>query len=111
LTDRLELLISNLGIKKMDFAEKIHFSQSYVSMVLNGDKTNPSVRFFDAVCREFSVNPEWLKSGKGEMFKKPDSSASSFNAEILAKLRLLSPQEQKTIEEIIDAFLAKANNR
>jgi len=107
---RLDLLVSNLGVKKMDFAKKIHFSQSYVSMVLNGEKTNPSVRFFDAVCREFNVNPEWLKNGKGTMFVKPDSSASPFDAEILVKLRLLPAKEQKTIEEIIDAFLSKESN-
>jgi len=105
----MDLLVSNLGVKKMDFAEKIHFSQSYVSMVLNGEKTNPSGRFFDAVCREFNVNPEWMKNGKGEMFVKPDASASPFDAEILVKLRLLSPQEQKMIEKIIDAFLSKGN--
>jgi len=110
LADRLELVITNLGIKKMDFAEKIHFSQSYVSMVLNGDKTNPSVRFFDAVCREFNVNPEWLKSGKGEMFSIPGLPAYSIDTEIVAKLRLLPPEEQKMIEGIINAFLFKANN-
>jgi len=108
LADRLTLLTTNLGIKKMDFAEKIRFSQSYVSMVLNGDKTNPSSRFFDAVCREFSVNPEWLKNGKGEMFAIPGLSAPSIDKEIVAKLRLLPSEEQKMIEEIINAFLVKA---
>jgi len=109
LTDRLDLLITNLGVKKMEFAARINFSQSYISMVFNGDKTNPSGRFYDAVCREFNVNPEWLIKGKGEMFEKPDESASQFDAEIVAKMRLLPRQEKKVIEEIIDAFIAKAN--
>jgi len=103
----MALLVENLGIKKMDFAKRIHFSQSYVSMVINGDKTAPSYRFYDAVHRQFNVNPEWLKTGKGEMFIKPDAEASPFDAEILAKIRLLSKQEQKTVEDIIDAFITK----
>jgi len=110
LAGRLDLLISNLGIKKMDFAKEIHFSQSYVSMVLNGTKTNPSSRFFDAICREFNVNPEWLKNGKGEMFIIPGLPAYSINTEIVAKIRLLPPDEQKMIEGIINAFLFKKNN-
>jgi len=92
----------------MDFAKGIHFSQSYVSMVLNGDKTNPSVRFFEAVCREFNVNPEWLKSGKGDMFSIPGLPAYSIDTEIIAKIRLLPSDEQKIIEGIINAFLFKA---
>jgi len=107
LANRLVLLISHLGIKKIDFAQRINFSQSYTSMVLNGIKTNPSSRFYDAVCREFSINPEWLKSGKGEMFAIPGLSASSIDAEILAKLRLLPSSEQKMIEGVINTLLMK----
>jgi len=107
LANRFELLISDLGIKKMDFAKKIRFSQSYVSMVLNGTKTNPSGRFFDAVCREFNVNPEWIKNGRGEMFVIPGLPAYSLDSEIIAKIRLLPPDEQKMIEGIINAFLFK----
>jgi len=108
LADRLTLLISHLGIKKIDFSRKIHFSQSYTSMVLGGIKTNPSGRFYEAVCREFSVNPEWLKNGKGEMFTIPGLAASSIDAEILAKLRLLPPSEQQMIEGVINTLLMKA---
>jgi len=107
LTDRMELLISNLRITRKDFAEKINFSQSYVTMVTNGTKPAPSKRFLDAVCREFSVNPEWLTDGKGDMFAPQGLEASPLKTEILVKLNLLPPQEQKTVEDIIDAFLSR----
>jgi len=108
LADRLVLLLGHLGIKKIDFSRKIKFSQSYTSMVLTGAKTNPSGRFYEAVCREFSVNPEWLKSGKGEMFTIPGLTAASIDAEILAKIRLLPPAEQQMVEGIVNALLMKA---
>jgi len=107
LANRLSLLISHLGIKKIEFSQRINFSQSYTSMVLNGIKTNPSSRFYDAVCREFSVNPEWLKNGKGEMFAIPGLTAASVDAEILAKLRLLPPSEQQMVEGIVNTLLMK----
>jgi len=104
LLDRLTLLISNLGIKKLDFAKEIHFSQSYVSMVLNGTKTNPSIRFIDAICREFNVNPEWLKDGKGDMYVISGVPAYSIDTEIVAKIRLLPPDGLKTARVICMLF-------
>jgi len=92
----------------MDFAQRIHFTQSYVSMVLTGVKTSPSVRFLDAICREFNVNPEWLKNGKGDVYAIPGQSLQSDDAELMAKFRLLPSGEQQVIEEIINAFLLKS---
>ena len=108
LAGRLDFLISNLGIKQLDFARRIHFTQSYVSMVLSSVKTNPSVRFIDAICREFSVNPEWLTNGKGDVYAVPGQSLPTDDAELMAKFRLLPSGEQLIIEEIINSFLLKS---
>ena len=107
LAGRLEYLISNLGIKQLDFARRINFTQSYISMVLSGQKTSPSPRFFDAVCREFSVNPEWLSNGKGDIYTIPGLPLPSDDAELLAKYHLLPLPDQHIIEEIVNAFLLK----
>ena len=76
-------------------------------MVLNGSKTSPSSRFIDAVCREFNVNIEWLKNGKGDIYAIPGLPMQAEDAELLAKYRLLPSSEQKIVEEIINAFLFK----
>jgi len=107
LAGRLDFLISSLGIKQLDFAQRIHFTQSYVSMVLSGVKTSPSSRFLDAICREFNINPEWLASGKGDVYAIPGQSLPTEDAEMLAKYRLLPKSEQQIIEEVINAFLLK----
>jgi len=77
-------------------------------MVISGAKPSPGRRFIEAICREFSVNPEWLTSGKGEVFSIPGLPLSSGKAEILAKFRLLPDDKQKVIEDIIDGFLQKS---
>jgi len=102
------MVLAHLGIKKIDFARIINFSQSYTSMVLNGVKTSPSSRFLEAVSREFGVNLEWLKTGKGEMFTIPGVTAASIDTEILAKMRLLPPAEQLMIEGMINTLVMKA---
>jgi len=108
LTDRVAFLISELGIMQKDFAHRIKYTQAYISMVLSGAKPSPGTRFIDAICREFSVNPDWLTNGKGEVFSIPGLPLSSGKAEILAKFRLLPDDKQQVVEDIIDGFLQKS---
>jgi transcriptional regulator with XRE-family HTH domain len=108
LNERLEKVIKYLGIKKMYFAEKIGFTPSYVSMILNGKKMNPSVRFFESVARAFRVNIEWLRTGEGEMFAGADLNLSDEDAALVEKYRALPPSDRKTVETIVDAMLIKS---
>jgi transcriptional regulator with XRE-family HTH domain len=108
LADRLAFLISELGIMQKDFAHRVRYTQAYVSMVLSGAKPSPGRRFIEAICREFSVNEEWIANGKGEVFSVSDLPLSSGKAEILAKFRLLPADKQKVVEDIIDGFLQKS---
>lgn len=107
LSSRLASLIVNLGMKSVDFAARIGFSQAYVSLIMNGKKTNPSQRFFDSVAREFNVSVQWLREGTGDMFTFPDLDISSSDATLLAKYRLLPAAERKIVDDIVDAILLK----
>ena len=108
LPQRLERLFIDLGINQIDFARRIGFTQPYLSQILNGSKKGPSPRFFDVVRREFNVNPEWLKTGKGEIFFIPGAEDNTEDAEILAKYRLLSEPQQRVIKDMIKALLIKS---
>ncbi|GHV06418.1 hypothetical protein FACS189485_14910 [Spirochaetia bacterium] len=108
LDKRLRNLIFTLNMKEKDFAQKIGFTQAYVSMILTGKKTNPSSRFFDSVSRVFYVNMEWLRSGEGEIFSVSDLSLSPADASLLAKYRLLSADAKALIDEVVDAILLKS---
>lgn len=107
LSQRLKQLISALGIKKGDFAQRIGFSQAYVSMILGGKRPNPSDRFYESVCREFQTSLQWLRNGEGDMFALPDLNLSKSDATLLKKYKTLPLSEQKVIEEIVDAMLIK----
>ncbi len=68
LNERINTLISTLGIRKTAVADRLNVSQAFVSQLCTG-KTNPSDRTISDICREFNVNEEWLRTGEGEMFK------------------------------------------
>jgi transcriptional regulator with XRE-family HTH domain len=106
--ERLGFLLNDLQIKQRDFAERVGFAQSYLSLILNGTKKNPSARFFDAIFREFSVNPVWLRDGRGEIYTVPGLDLSPADAEIIARYRLLSPADQAIVDAIINALVFKA---
>jgi transcriptional regulator with XRE-family HTH domain len=106
LQQRLERLFADLGINQIEFARKTGYGQPYISQIINGSRSNPSPRFFDIVCREFNVNPVWLKTGKGDIYSLPGG--QSEDAEIMAKLHILPKSEQRLIEDMINALLYKS---
>ena len=69
--DRISALISNLGIKKVQFASSINVYQSYISQLTAGKRT-PSDRTIADICREFGVSETWLRTGEGEMYIQMD---------------------------------------
>jgi transcriptional regulator with XRE-family HTH domain len=105
LKDRLKLLILSLGIKKIEFAERVGVSPSYVSMLLSGKKSSPSDRFYAAAAREFHVNTSWLRSGEGRMFSVSDPDISDVDAMLLEKYHLLPLSDRKLVDTIINAML------
>jgi len=110
LPQRLERLFAELGVNQMSFARRTGYGQSYISQIMNGIKPSPSERFYKTVGREFNINPEWLKTGKGKMYAMPDGTGGDETAEVFAKFRILPKSEQKLIEDMINALLVKSMN-
>ncbi len=107
LSSRLGELISELGVKKGDFAGKIGFSQAYVSMILSGKRQQPTDRFFESIHRAYHVSVDWLRDGEGEMFSLAGLDPASPDASLLKKYQSLSVSERKVVDEILDAMVLK----
>ena len=67
INERIAFLISDLGISKTKFAERLNISPSFVTRICAGDKI-PSDRTSSDICREFNVSLAWLEDGEGEMY-------------------------------------------
>ncbi|MBM7836460.1 helix-turn-helix domain-containing protein [Clostridium sardiniense] len=70
--EHIKVLRKELKLTQKEFAEKIHISRSNLAGIENGS-VNLSERVANDICREFNVNLEWLKTGKGAIFKEVDS--------------------------------------
>ena len=52
------------------FGQRLGVQKSSISDIESG-RRNPTEAMQMAICREFDVNPEWLRTGEGPMFKEP----------------------------------------
>lgn len=106
MNERLKELRTRLKLSQADFGEKLFLSQNQVSLIEKG-KRNLTDRSVNAICREFDVNEEWLRTGEGEMFidLTKDLDASDEIKLMINKILALDPKDQEKISTIIDTFL------
>ena len=64
--DRIILVISDSGLTKSKFADRLKITPAFLSQICSGVRT-PSDRTISDICREFRVNETWLRTGEGKM--------------------------------------------
>lgn len=69
MNERLKKLRKALDLTQQAFADKIGMKQNTIAQYEMG-RTVPSDAIIFSICREFNVNEDWLKTGKGDMFLK-----------------------------------------
>lgn len=65
--DRIKKIRKELDLTQQEFADRIGIARGNVGAYEVG-KNAPSDAVISLICREFSVNEEWLRTGQGEMF-------------------------------------------
>lgn len=119
MNERLYEVRKRSGLTQEKFAEKLGFTRNYIGLIERGDRI-PSDRTISDICREFGVNEEWLRTGKGEMCepKSRNQILAEFFADVLdAKdddpvreyctvLACLSPEQLHQLAEISRAMMA-----
>jgi transcriptional regulator with XRE-family HTH domain len=101
--------LEKLGVTQQELAEKIGFTQSYISKILSGAQI-PSPRFFDVISHKLCLNPQWLREGAGEMFLAANG-FSPQDAAMIAKYRLLTEEEKAVIDRMADVLLKKKEEK
>lgn len=67
MNERIKKLRKALDLTQQAFADKIGSKRNTVATYEMG-RTEPSAAVISLICREFSVNETWLRTGEGEMF-------------------------------------------
>ena len=94
--ERISELRKNLNLNQEDFGKKINVTRSAISNYEKGLR-NVMDRVIIDICREYSVNEEWLRNGTGEMFIENNSS-------IISELATEYNLDSKSIK-FLEAFL------
>lgn len=79
---RFKELRKALNIKQADFAKELAISQGHASDIENGRKS-VSDRIIEILSLKYSVNDDWLRNGKGEMFREPSDEVGYYVADLL----------------------------
>ena len=112
--ERVKELRKALGLSGEKFGEKIGLKRNSLSQIETG-KNNLSEQNILAICREFNVNEEWLRTGSGEMFKDMTldeeiisfigdiqwDASNTFKKKFISAIAKLNEEEWKVLEKII----------
>ena len=93
--ERIKELRKALSLTQTAFGERIGLKQNSVALLEAGRATSDQPIF--AICREFRVNEEWLRTGAGEMFVPTPASI----VDELAEEYHLCPEAQAMVEKFI----------
>ena len=106
ISDRISWCVKESGLTKTAFADKINVTQQYVSNLCLGKKI-PSDRTIADICREYDVNEDWLRTGRGDPYIQlsRDEELAQFFGEVMKgedpdfRRRLLSVMSRLTTDE------------
>lgn len=115
--ERIKELRKTLGLTQQEFADKIGIKRNTVATYESG-RNEPIDAVVSLICREFNVNEEWLRTGKGEMFvevpeedeemkyialllkDKEDAVAKAVKG-FIVEYKKLNPANQKVIQDLL----------
>lgn len=111
--DRIKLLRKELNLTQEKFGERLGMKKNSISQIENG-VNSLTEQLLVSICREFSVNEKWLRTGEGEMFVSLNRTQhiaqftadlfkgekDSFKERLLLALSKLDEEEWKVLEKI-----------
>ena len=120
MNERIKKLRKTLNLTQQSFAERIGTTQNNIANYESG-RRNPSGAAINNICKEFSVNETWLKTGNGEMFKEKDETIISELADkyhldeldirIIESYLKLPPNYRSTFRQFIQTLVEQETSK
>lgn len=102
MTHRIKEIRLNAGLSQEEFAKKLGYGTRGKIVNIELGRTIPDDAFLALVAKTFGVNPEWLRSGTGDMTLTP-----SRGDEIAAYTAKILKDENAEFQRRIIAAMAK----
>lgn len=97
--ERIKELRKGLGLTLEKFGDKLGVGKSAVSKI-ERDENNLTASNIKAICREFGVRDEWLRTGEGEPF-----CAQTRNQKVQAFAnRVMAEEDDSFKKRLVDAL-------
>lgn len=110
LINRLEELITILGISKREFAKQIGRSPSGVGDFFSG-RSKPSDPTIKSICKTFNISEEWLINGTGSMYNDHNTitkcELTQEEFEVIRLYRNLTEKDKGYVTGILEAKIRK----
>lgn len=116
--DRIKSIRKAVHLTQAEFGERIGVKGNTVTGYETGIRS-PSDAIILAICREFNVREEWLRTGDGQMFQELSrdeelsaffgdllSGAPDFKRRLISALSRLSVDEWEMLEHVADKLVA-----
>lgn len=82
---RIELILNESNLKKVEFARKLNIDPSYIPKLISG-KSIPSDRLIKDICYKFNISEEWLRTGEGDMYLPPEDERAAYVSYLLESI-------------------------
>ena len=104
--DRIKTIRKNAGMTQQQFAEKLGVSRNTIATYETSVRV-PIDAIIISMCREFGVREEWLRTGKGAMYREttPDLELSKWFGQILKE------EEWRSLEHLTGILFSKSDNK
>lgn len=118
MNNRIKEIRSHFNLTQQEFADKIKVKRNTVATYEMG-RSVPSDSAIALICKEFSVNEYWLRTGDGEPFVKKtkdeeiaemladiqSAGEKSFKYRLIAALRKLDEKDWDSLEKLVDSMV------
>lgn len=122
--DRIKQVRKEAGVTQVEFGEIIGVKGNTMTNYENGMRT-PSDAVIKAICREYKVNENWLRTGEGEMyidFSRNDEIANltlkllkeepdSFKNRLVSVLSRMTEDEWELLERKMHEIIGDDNKK
>lgn len=119
--DRIKKIRKDANLTQQAFADRLGLKQNTIAVYEMG-KSGISDAVITSICREFNVNEEWLRTGKGNMQRHPGNKLSFYMGQIAAGddeiikgiiefYMELDPTSKKTLKKIAKEAIEKLRDR
>jgi transcriptional regulator with XRE-family HTH domain len=104
--DRIRCIRKKLDLNQEEFARQLGLTQTALSMIELG-KTSLTEKNIKLICAMFTVDENWLRTGKGEMF----GPSSAYEKELLSVFGKLTTDTQEFILEMAKNLLERQEKK